>query len=461
MTDQGKLRVMRTARGLTHRNALRKKVQRVTIERLTFLSDHGLIADNLTDWRPGGTLYTAQMGGAHWTPERSFPASFTKRTTVTVAVELRIEGADVGPLEGTLHGKPSGAEPFLEFEGTFPIGAAVPTTRVELTAKGALPDEVADCLARSLRWTATIGAQTFDLGATGPHDLFVTFDTPVPAGVPLHTPFGPEPAPLEDGITHKRLAAAVRITREMALQAPRADDPDTGEPMDPHDPHVIARILIATVPGYTIEPDASVPAELGHPHYYNETPGMAQAGAWPIVDFRAQRAECQAIVRYVRGMLLQIGCPGEAHMAVVYAHADVDQGKTALEDSLLPPDPDASKYRFMAGRMRVAGGLNRNQMRSHLIDGAPVVQLLALADREVAVGELIPPGSVFNSYEACLKFTHGGTTRYLGGGVPAGNFKEPADVIKVFYGLVWLSQIRSPETGAIMNRVDEIVCTYR
>jgi hypothetical protein len=469
MGDQGTLRVMRTGGGLTHRNAVRKRITTLRVERLTFLTDHGLLTDKAgvaADWKSGGARYVELEGGAHWQPAlgKSFPASVTKGTTLQIELELSVDPPDADPIEGTLHGEPSGTAsspgPFLAFESALVVGGSA-SVKLSLTAKGALPNEVFDLDSRSIAWKATIAGEPFDLGATGPHHLYVTYGAPNVGGLPLPTPFGPDPAPLEDGITDKRMSAAVTLTDKMSKQAVKIEDPDTKLPMDRDDPHVIAHILIASIPGYTLKKaEPPLPPEFGHPGYFNDGPGMAQAGAWPIFDFMEQKAECQAIVRFVRGMLLQIGCPGEAHLVVVYAHADVDKGATALEDSILPPDPDATKYR-MFDRIRVAGGLNRNSERVVVTqNGVPEQQQLSLADSLVHVGDLIEPGLVLNSYEACLKFTFGGKTRYYGGGVPGAAFKSALEVIGVFYALVWTTTVFDG-AGKKVRRVEEIVHIYQ
>lgn len=464
MGDQGQLRFMRTADGLSHHNALRKKLLAVRVERLTFLDDHKLLTDKAgasADWLAGGTKYTDLEGGAHWTSSKNFPASVTKGTTVRIELEIAADPPDADAVEGTITGKPSGEDPKKEdnpfhFEGPITLGGGTgATVKVTLTAKGALADEVFDCPARTLAWEVKVGDRTFDLGATGPHHLYVTYDRPNEGGQPMPTPFGSEPAPQEDGVTDKRMEAAVQLAEAQWRQAVKIDDDETKKKMDPNDPHVLARILNASVPGYVLSPDPSVPPEFNHPTYFN-----AHGGAWPLHHHREQRAECQAIVRYVRATLMQIGCPGETRLVVVYAHANVDGGATALEDSLLPPDLDAGKYQPSPGGMRLVPGLHRNATREATVGGVTVLQSLGLADRKIEVGELIPSGTVLNSYEACLKFSHGGETRYYGGGVAGSRFKSKDEVIKVFWGLVWTTQIPLGD-GAFVWRVEEIVHVYQ
>jgi len=67
---------------------------------------------------------------------------------------------------------------------------------------------------------------------------------------------------------------------------------------------------------------------------------------------------------------------------------------------------------------------------------------------------------VLNSYEACLKFTYAGKTRYYAGGV-IGEIYETIEqvLVGVFWALVWASRIDT-EDGP-MNRIDEIVHRYQ
>ena len=62
----------------------------------------------------------------------------------------------------------------------------------------------------------------------------------------------------------------------------------------------------------------------------------------------------------------------------------------------------------------------------------------ALTDRVVAAGQEVGPYEVFNNYEACLRFSHGGRTFYYGGGIPDVAHRTPEDVLKQFQQLVWV-----------------------
>jgi hypothetical protein len=199
------------------------------------------------------------------------------------------------------------------------------------------------------------------------------------------------------------------------------------------DPHTIVAHVMSLLPYYTLERDPAVPVKFKHPTYFNSI-----GGAWPMAAFMGQYGECQAIVRFVRGVIKQVGCPGEAKAIVVWSDPDVDGGATALEKEIGKGGGLSSKVKKVGKKKWYA----------------------ALADRDpVAVGQVFTPKNMgMNNFEACLRFSHGGVTKYYGGG--AGIYDSPQEVIKAFYALVWITF----ETDAVGNdnyRIEEIVYRYR
>src|SRR4029077_3411733 len=67
--------------------------------------------------------------------------------------------------------------------------------------------------------------------------------------------------------------------------------------------------------GYSLAPSKEVPDKYRHPSYLDNGEG----GAWAMAQFRIQ-GECQAIVRFVWGVIRQLGLPGDAQAILVYAH---------------------------------------------------------------------------------------------------------------------------------------------
>jgi len=220
MGDLGRLRFMRTAGGLNHRNALRKKITRVTVQRLVFLDDHKMLTDishTGVNWAAGGTKYVQKQGGAHWLAAgQSFPASVTKATRLAIEVDIGVESADADPIEcvitatASLPAGDTGAPEAFTFKATAVLGGAA-VVRLRLVAAAPLADHVFVALDWALSWQAVAAGRTFDMGKTGPHRLYVTYGTPEAGGRPLVHPFGEDPAPIEDGITDKRMHAAVDL----------------------------------------------------------------------------------------------------------------------------------------------------------------------------------------------------------------------------------------------------------
>ena len=451
MGDQGRLRFMRTAGGLTHRNALRKKISKVTVQRLVFLDDHKVLTDippSSKDWGKGGTKYVEKQGGAHWLlGKESYPVSVTKGTRLSIEVDLAVESADADPIEcevtavASLPEGDSGAPNAFTFKSTVVLGGAQ-TVRLVLTAEEPIGNHVFLVVDWMLTWTVDAAGLRLPMGTTGPHRLYVTYDTPDPGGRPLVHPFGSDPPPIEDGITDKRMHAAVDVIER---QWRKESGESWAKGMDRNDPHLIVWSLLRYVPGYTLgePPPEAVTAEdavllkkqYDHPRY-----ASAHAGAWPIYEFPAALAHCQAIVRFILGVLKQAGVPGTAAYVVVYADPDSASGSVALEDSVVPRDQDPTKYRMIGSKQMLVAGLLRDTPRTH--KGS--LQAPRLTDQVVKApwpGEPLPSpiasGTTLNTYEACLKFTHG-KTYYYGGGVVGQRFPEAQKVLWVFKQLVWV-----------------------
>jgi hypothetical protein len=461
MGNLGRLHFMRTAGGLTHRNALRKKLVHLAVTELVFLDDHKMLTDidhTSDNWGPGGTRLVEKQGGAHWRLNgESLSASVTRGTRLRLQIHLSVDSSDADPTQCHITGTASlpegdsGAPEAFTFVGSIVLGGS-PSASITLSATKPLADQVFRAVDWTISWRAEVAGRTFDLGETGRHRLYVTHGTPVPGGEPLVTPFGADPPPKEDGITEKRMNAAVDLI-ERAWRYSIAQPSEA--PPDRNDPHLIARAIMSYVPGYTLSeppPGSTTPDEyallkdtFGHPAYF-KSPG----GAWPIYDHPKALAECQAIVRFARGILMQAGVPGEAAFVVVYADADGPAGpERALVDSVIPRDSDSSKYRLIENRMTLAAGLNRDSLRIH--NGVP--QTPWLADSIVEEPrpsypnpEPVRNGTVLNKFEACMRFTHNGLVRFYGGGIQFKTFETPQRVIRCFKQLVWTIPVGNPKS---------------
>jgi len=284
------------------------------------------------------------------------------------------------------------------------------------------------------------------------------------AGASVPTYLYSDGVPLEDGLTHLRVRESVRTTerllREMITDKDpkkRQWDPATGLPFDTEDPWTIIRALIRVCKGYTLTNEPRL-AEHDHSGFWNRN--LTPVGAWPILQYIGDGAQCQAIVRLVRAMAMAIGLPGKVELVVVYALLEVDGGKTALVDSMLPLDQDPAKYRIgWMGQWEFQPGLHHAKQRT-ANDG--VGEVPGLADRHVDVGDEYPLNKVFNAYEACLRYTRPGIKEkptYFGGGVPDSWYETPEEVLHIFHQLVWTRRVDT--AFGPQSRVVEIVADYR
>jgi hypothetical protein len=159
--------------------------------------------------------------------------------------------------------------------------------------------------------------------------------------------------------------------------------------------------------------------------------------------------ECQAQVRLQRAVLRELGVPGEAKIYVVWAEPRVQEGKMALEED-----------------WEVDGNAGLNDRRQTL-EGE---QHATLVDGPVIVGKIYPPnhtempdGTVspgLNRYEACLRFTADGETKYYGGGAEVFKDKDALLNAPTFWGLVWVEYQPGGTDEGDSFKVVEIVRKY-
>jgi hypothetical protein len=385
----------------------RTKITSIRVLKLTFKTDHHVMTDNDKDWTNSGSL----IAKPEWTLGKlSYAVSHTKSQPMAVELEFGVEPGNADKTIADVIGNAvwdAGSGPLYYLlaatNQTFKGGTVTVTATLRTT-----PPDVVERLLGDIAWSVkTRDDGPFDAGSSTGHEIYFTMDTP-------------DSAPgLEAGITQKRLRRSVK-------RVGRANSDD---------PHAIAKYLQNLFHGYTLKPSPNVPKEFHHPRYFAE-PGEVEsgAGAWAAADYFEEAAECQAIIRFVRAAMLQVGCPGEMEIVVVWAdpnnHAKVMEG-----------DWDAGA----AGLGNVTKMVNGKQW------------FASLADREVEKGDLVDSGEVFNNFEACLKLTAGGKTMYYGGG--AGDYPSKEDVIQVFSSLCWYSWITLAD-GQRKMRVEQVVKTY-
>ena len=370
-----------------------KRLATLELVSLRFWSDWGLIKDEETKWTNTGKRYPVP----EWVNGRALASPVVHKLDKAVKLDLTFRAGPPGacPEKGTIEGTGPDGITFAA-DVTFKPG----TQTFTLTSTQATPKEVKE-LSLAFTWTAKTELASFS-GPTA-NDCYLTIDKPASEGQP------------EDGVTKKRAQTAVTFVGETASL----------------DPHTIVDKLMKKFPFYTLKRDPDVPVEHKHPTYFNTT-----GGAWPMADAVDKSGECQAIVRFVRGLLKQVGCPGEAKTYLVWADPNVNGGNTVLE-------AEYPRTTLHDRSKRVAG----------------VEWLAALADRDpVAVDTVFTPDTMgMNNFEACLRFRHDGRTKYYGGG--AGVYDTHEEVIHAFTALVWFS-IEPDAVGNTNYRIREIVRRY-
>jgi hypothetical protein len=385
------------------------KIKRVVINplKMSYESDHAVLTDQ-QDWKRGTSKYHDQ-DPYEWCckPPRRFPISQTKNTKLKIKVVFYPSSKNTETVSGKVVG--DGGAFYLKFEGsgTFAPGEFV---EVAMTATRPLPDQCIYLPNQAITWRVEAGGEVYPAGTSGPSSIYVTLDKPKDEGGD------------GDGPTHRRMNAAVYLVERAGS----------------NEPHKIVANLMSRFRGYILQPDPNVPAEYDHPQYFNGV-----GGAWPLFENMGALGECQAIVRFVKGVIHQVGCPGTAEAVVI--HANTHSGR-AREDAF--------------GHE----GMSSNGWFDY--KGKPV--FATLADQIVEEGREYPPSHTrgdprfplgspgFNNYEACLKFTHGGETKYYAGGV--GVFESKEEVIRVFTALVWASPSRNIRGGYY---IDKVVRRYR
>lgn len=374
---------------------------------LEFAGDHVLLKNNSSDWKNTGARFNK--------PEfkfgvKSAPISQTKDSYLVVKVTFEVWPYEAQMIQNcVIRGQTSWG---LTFETKFPLRGGL--NPVILSSQQKLPDKVTK-LAGDIQWTIDNGVDgAAKAGASWGHMIYIT------AGKPMTDK---ESTREEDGTTVKRMSRSVEWV----------------EPTNTVKPHDVVAGVRTKFKGYRLDESTVVPSAYKHPSYLGNNVG----GAWPMTDFVEESGECQAQVRLIRALLRQLGVPGEAKVYVVWAEPDVQKGKSALEDDW---------------EVNSNAGLNADRT----VSGED--QMAALVDGPVQVGKTYPPshkpmpdGSIspgLNRYEACLRFTADGETKYYGGG--AGVYKKKEEVLPAFWGLIWV-HIASDDS----YRVVEIVAKYQ
>ncbi|MCC6557622.1 MAG: hypothetical protein IT372_32110 [Polyangiaceae bacterium] len=376
----------------------------VALESIRILSDHDIlkVAGEDAGWRNEG----APSAAPEWTPAAARPTIHSIDEPVRLALALRMDGAAPAPV--VLRGRGAAG---LSFDALAPPAPA-PGEPVFAPATSARPlDRRIRKLALDIDWAAADPAVRVAPPRTS-IPIYVT------AGRPREDAEARWP---EDGVTLKRMERAVSWVA----------------PLGTLDPHEILERLMERFPRYTLSPSPRVPKEYGHPQYFNR-----EGGAWPMSDHVEESGECQAIARLFRGVFRQLGVPGDFTVLLVWADPRVGDGLVPIEvDWEQNPTAGLDATSWSRGRRCVA----------------------ALVDSPVKEGAVYPPSHTkmrggrvspgLNRYEAFIRLTHDGRTRYYAPG--AGVYEDGESRLRVFWGLVWVSKARGDGF-----RVEKIVTRY-
>lgn len=342
--------------------------QQTVLNSVRFVSDHGMLKDETAAWTASGAVYPEP----EWNraPPANAPISHTKDTPVEVEldVDLMPEKAPAAPMKVVGKGGPA----WLSFELATSI-AGGRNRKVRLTSKANTPDKIVKTVNNGpIEWVMEWNGWSWPIGLTGPHTVFVTYGTPR------------DPAE----VTYKRMDLAVSMAQQVG----------------------------------TLNAQKLVHGIMKRWGNYNLK--VKYANAWELADDLAKGAQCIDIVRFVDGIIRQIGMPGTATALVVSAKP----GK--------PFDPVVDLW------------------------GTPSPGLWKIPNRRVKgktwyLG-LLDANGCANAYEAALKFDDGASVLYYPGGVDLSvPYKTPKDVLFIFQCLAWLS-----DAGGDDAKIEKIEGTY-
>jgi hypothetical protein len=338
-----------------------------------FTTDHRLLCRNTTDPMTGGPRYPAVAWSR--TTATNAPITHTggSASRIGAMVEIRLDDAlPAGPyvLEGI------SAEPALCFRQT---GAKAEERVLRVAIEGQHPlGPRLRIISQPIRWTLTTqpgtsSEQRIDLGATGPHTVYVTH------GRPRVTEDDPRTL-----VTDLRMQRV--IERVAAAQA------RVGDAASP--PWLMYELMRQAGTAY-------VPAR----HY-------PRAQAWKVPEswqMTPPGASCLSIVEFIALVANMAGIDGDVRLGAFYAR---------------PDEPERA----------IRGGLGDPPVRKQGPNTEPW-QLFLTDDNNTRKGQPGGAGGM-NFYEAALEFTWRGTTYYYPAGTDR-VYDSPDMVIRVFRTLAW------------------------
>ncbi len=357
---------------------------------VTFSNSHGVMRSNdmieeqeghvperfRIDWGYSKDLYPQP----EWeVGEENAPVSYSRNEEMRLLLDLAVEkrGAVPSAVEGRIVGHPVGSsdpgfdfasEPFTLTDGSDPV---------PVFGTSSLPDWPAH-LENEIQWTFHGTRGHLDLGISGPHTVFVTFDHPIKGDEYESYTTHLSNSTHEDGATCARM-------REATRRVHRAGPCTSVE---------LIKRLFAAFPRYVLGPenlsdeqwrevlgdeDLGIYMEqVDWPQFHHadrddwerEQLLREQGGAWPLAVLERYGGECQAIVRFIRGVLMQVGHnEGELHTMYVSAKApkvpviQLDRGRGCSGPKSRDPNYD---YALVDQPLEVGGRYAQSEvMRSN------------------------------------------------------------------------------------------------
>ncbi len=355
------------------------KIKTFKVLSLGFKSDHDELLDNTADWRRTGNPYKKP----EWTEALQSPVSHDLDKEVEIEIEVEVGPACAMPEKAHIIG-----DGFLKYD--FEVELKPGKTKHTLKSTNKLPAQIKHHKNKSIRWKAALEKSGEVLGGeTGSLAIYAIMHKPRSEGQP------------EDGATVKRMEKAIAWMGE----ANTLDAMDIVEHLFGKFDHYVLgfNFLTSSQQKYLDRNPAEKQKMIddGFATFKNNSVG----GAWPLAQYNNYGGECQAMVRCIRGVMTQAGCPGKAE--VKYVNADASKPYTAI----------------------VSPGGTRCK-------GPDPKKRYALVDAEVKVGEMHGADSSvgWNNYEAYMRYEHEGDAGWFGGGI--GRLPKGQDPLNVFFAIV-------------------------
>jgi hypothetical protein len=380
----------------------------VDLVQLRFTKDHGVLRDETAAWTTTGTVLTEP----DWTPDMAPPNAVSvsmsdEESALNVEITYKVEDDHACPSDGKIRGKFLGGRAYYK-DATFR-----PKAELKLALEPAFEDEDIGLPLNKIQeidfnvtWEAGAEGRKFNMGESK-NKVFMTFG---PAKDGEHQ---------EDGPTLKRMSKAVYLTQG----TPRGNKTQAEYEFE------IIKDLFNCFDTYTLgieylsaEKQAQLRADnetydmmkaAKWPTYFNADKG----GAWPMADFDFEwGAECQAICRFIRGVMRQLGA--ESTLEFRTYCADFGEPEKVLNQGTPTGPKKHRKHKNVRYSMVDSADFRHGETIWHPIDE----------------GEQMKVG--FNNFEAYLKVTppDGGRPRLFGGGV--GLIDEQSSPLHVFKAIV-------------------------